>query len=294
MTFDDVVDLIGVIVWPLVAIVALIILRHVLPDVLRDLGRRAARISVFQFAVELAPAAVPGDARPPAVASFGSPIAGPSLLPALIAELKTTAPADYMLIDLLEEKGWLTSRLFLWAELLERTRGLRCFAFVRHVDGVRRFLGLGSAADVRWALGSRYPWLESEFSAAYAEAVAESAGKAMAEDRVALGPEVAVKVAEKFIARVRQPTPGPSPDEWVQLTDAWEHARWIDGKRLDSLFGDLLDHSYAEKTLRTTQAEVAAQILNGRGAFVAVVDADRRLLGVADRTALLEQTAAAH
>src|SRR2546425_10554185 len=127
MSFHDVLDLVRALAWPLVALAALVVLRHALPEIARDFARRATKIAVFEFAVELAPAAAPpGDARPPAVALLGAPVLGPSLLPALVAELEKTAPADYLVVDLLGERGWLTSRLFLWAELLGRTRSLRC------------------------------------------------------------------------------------------------------------------------------------------------------------------------
>jgi hypothetical protein len=162
MSFDQVVDLVQAVAWPLVALAALLVVRPMLPGVARDIGRRATKISVYSVAIELTPAVTPDDddARPPAVALMGAPVRGPSLLGPLIEELQKREPADYMVIDLLEKEGWLTSRMFLWARILPVTRSLRCFAFVRPQDGIRRFVALAAAATCGGRSRSATPGLK--------------------------------------------------------------------------------------------------------------------------------------
>jgi hypothetical protein len=282
MTSEQVVDLVQAIAWPLVVVAGLVVLRPVLPGLAGEMGRRATKISVFQIAVELAPAGTSGDTRPAAVAVMGAPVVGPSLLPALVAELQKRESADYMVIDLLEDQGWLTSRLFLWADLLPRTRSLRCFVFVTPVDG-KRFVALASARDVRWALAMRYPWLEEIYSAAYADAVATS-GNVMGRDRIGLDWQAAQKIAMNFVDRVQiheQPT--EHGEQWVQLGEKWEHGEWISPGAAEALLGEVLSREAAEKTLATDDDALAIQVSRASGRYVALVDADRRLVGVVDR-----------
>lgn len=286
MTSEQVVDLVQAIAWPLAAVIGLVLLRPFLPGLGRELGRRATKVSVFQIAVELAPAAPVEDRRPAAVALMGAPLFGPSLLPALVTELQKDEPADYMVIDLLEERGWLTTRLFLWADLLPRTRSLRCFVFVTP-DAGKRFIGLAGAHDVRWALAKRYPWLEQTYSTAYAKAVADRAGNVMDGGRIGLDWQAAQQTALNFVNGLQvDELPTEHPDQWVQLGGKWEHAEWISPVTADALLGEVLSRQAAEKTLATDDEALATQVSRASGRYVALVDADRRLVGVADREAV--------
>jgi hypothetical protein len=69
---------------------------------------------------------------------------------------------DFATIDLGGGESWLTTRLLLFALLLEELRGLRCLVFVHTAPGVgQEFLGLASPVSIRRALASTYPWLDA-------------------------------------------------------------------------------------------------------------------------------------
>ena len=62
------------------------------------------------------------------------------------------------------------SRLFVFAEMLPRLRGLRCFVFVERAGTIRRRLvGIARAEKVRWALASQFPWLEQALMHEYGQ-----------------------------------------------------------------------------------------------------------------------------
>ena len=92
-----------------------------------------------------------------------------SLGPELIRLIQDPSPAGYAVVDLGAGRQWLTSRLFIFAELLGRMRGLRSFVFLRTDDSPRRFIGTASPPEVRWTLAADYPWLEAAFAKAYAQ-----------------------------------------------------------------------------------------------------------------------------
>jgi hypothetical protein len=170
---SDTTALIQAIAWPVVVLVALILLRPALQDVLRNLGGRVAKISFLRVSIELA--TVPefkttweapelGDVRQPTPAAlFDTPS-----LP-LLEELIGGKGFDYAVVDLGGGHEWLSSRLFVFAEMLPRLRGLRCFVFVESVGTKsRRLIGLTLPEAVRWRLAQRYPWLELALERAYA------------------------------------------------------------------------------------------------------------------------------
>lgn len=71
-------------------------------------------------------------------------------------QFKDDETFDYAVIDLGKGQEWLTSRLYIFAIMLERMRGLRCFVFLETKDEIdQRFLGIASPREVRWALARR-------------------------------------------------------------------------------------------------------------------------------------------
>lgn len=86
----------------------------------------------------------------------------PSGMQSLIELARSTAPVDYVRIDLREGSSWLTSRLYVFAVVLPPVLGLRCFVFVCSRGEIPRYcLGLSSPEAVRTDLEARYPWLRN-------------------------------------------------------------------------------------------------------------------------------------
>lgn len=129
MDFTDVIGLIGVVAWPAVIVTAVLVLRKPLSSFLKGLGQRTKKLSVFQFALELSevPEIKPtwsgpllSDVRQPtAAAEFDSRAM------ALFEQFEDETAYDYAVVDLGVGNQWLTSRLFIFAVVLERMRGLQ-------------------------------------------------------------------------------------------------------------------------------------------------------------------------
>lgn len=215
------------------------------------------------------------------------------------------ASLDYAIIDLGPGGTWLTSRLYLFALMLERMKGLRCFVFLETGDHInQRFLGIASSTGVRWSLARRYPWLETAFAKVYADMsnhihILSATG--------ALDDQMAETIADRFlnhpsIQQILAKGMSPSPDdsEWVvrSMEDgrrSWEHARWLDATRLGQDLGDILqqdESTWLKESLHISPLEQVRFILQSNAPFVALVDEEKRFRGLIDRQALLERTVA--
>jgi hypothetical protein len=101
--------------------------------------------------------------------------------------------------------------------------------------------------------------------------------------RVGLDSDVAMTVAEAFILSVQFDPPADRPGEWVHIGGKLEHAEWIRPATVETVLGEVLSYEAAEKTLATDDEAVALQVGRATGQYVALVDSDRRLVGVATR-----------
>jgi hypothetical protein len=296
MSGTEIVDLIRAIAWPLAVVIGLFALRKAMPSLLRELGQRTTRVSVFQFAVELAPPAPLAGQPPLTVNLFNEPVADPSFLPHLFGQLLVSTPVDYMVVDLGKGQSWLTSRLFIWSEMLRRVRGLRSIVFVRHENGLDgRFAGITSPEDVKRSLAARYEWLERDLAFAYADALKQQ--EPVDRESGVMPQATASNVVIKFMERLQAKPDGTDQDEWVLLPrketepEVWERARWIDPMRLGRLVPAIDESAYVVHSLQTPRSELAKAVLRGNGDFVALVDERFRFISLADRRALLEKAA---
>jgi hypothetical protein len=169
----------------------------------------------------------------------------------LFTQLRNDQAFDYAVVDLADGKQWLTSRLYIFAIMLERLRGLRCFVFLETTtQGRKQFLGIATPNNVRWALARRYPWLEHSFSAASAQVLLAD----IVSINGAIDPHQASFLVQTFIQQPDVQTAShPAPDnveQWVQLgsKQLWEHAQWLDGPRLERDLSEALKESYVVKT----------------------------------------------
>jgi len=230
-----------------------------------------------------------------------------------LEQLQQGRAYDYITIDLGSDtsRRWLTSRLYLLALLLTLIDQPSCLVFVETVGDVRkRFVGLASPDRARRDLARAYSWLDSASVAAYATVggliqwvPAAGVWQLNAAQNFALDPATGglsgdqfSQLVQQFLTQIRvPPTPAgsPPPEEWVPLSDQWmEHAKWLDGSRLERLLGNDLQSSYVTLTSNTTVSGLTGPILRQQGHFVAVVDPDKTFRGLVDRSAVLEHLAA--
>lgn len=174
MEAKEIVELVKALAWPTVVIGALIGFHKPLRQLFSQLGHRATKLSVFELSVELStvPEFTPtwsgpylSDVRQLSPAEeFSSGAA------ALFEQFQREGGSDYAVIDLSTGQQWLTSRLFIFAIMLERMRGLRCFVFVEDKGNVRRrLIGTASPQHIRWGLARRHSYLETAFAKACSE-----------------------------------------------------------------------------------------------------------------------------
>jgi hypothetical protein len=175
VTADQTVQLIGALAWPLVVLIAVVLLRKPLAELLAGIPGRATKVSLAWFSLELAQ--VP-EVKPLWTVDYGSgsadvrEAAGANIFDSyadtLLQSIEGPGSLDFAVVDLGRGDKWLSSRLFLFAVLLRRMRGLRRLVFVQTNDlSDRVFVGSADPEGVRWALAQRYPWLEVAFAAAY-------------------------------------------------------------------------------------------------------------------------------
>jgi len=292
--FKDFVDLIRVSVWPVTIALALIMFRSQLLQFLGSVGQRVKKLSVFEFAVELS--AVPeftpkwsapflSDVRQLSPASEFS-----SQATALLDQIRNDAASDYAVIDLGGGQQWLTSRLFIFAVLLGRMRGLRCLVFLETTGETRRrFIGFAAPEGIRWGLARRYPWLEKAFVNAYGQ----WGDYQIQSNRGALQLGQAINLVQKFLEEVQKNPLEGNPLEWTSVGEPplWEHAKWLDGARLERVLHDFLDVSSMPESPDMPPADRAKAALRRAGAFVALVGDGGRFKTLVDRQALLEKLA---
>jgi hypothetical protein len=76
------------------------------------------------------------------------------------------------------------------------------------------------------------------------------------------------------------------------LTDGiYEHAKWLDGARIERLLGNHLSSSYVVLLPNIRVNDLALPVLEQKGDYVAVVDPDRTFRGLIDWAAVLESLA---
>jgi hypothetical protein len=288
-------ELVRAIAWPAVAAAALYAFYKPLSTSIGELGKRATKISAFHVEVEF-PALAQAQ-----VASFSSDIKElrqgaefSSSTMALLDQVRAEGPMDYAVIDLGRGKDWLSSRLFIFALILQRLRGLRCLVFVATTETghPKHLVGLTTPDELRWALGARFPWLERSFAMAYQSTVLTVAGDQpfIFSKSGALSSVIATQLIANFLQLIQSPT---KQDGWISLSGStlWEHAEWIDRESAERNLGALLQRSSVNGSADRPRSEVIDSIIRSRGEFVALLEAQpsKRFLKLVDRYTLLEQ-----
>jgi hypothetical protein len=268
------VQIIQALAWPVGAVlIALILWRS---GILVDISRRATKLSVLQFSVELATVKKPELSDLAYLRDPLAPLRITSDRRSLLESLLVPGSMDYAVIDLGEGESWLITRLFLFCEFLVRQRGLQCLVFVDDREGVsHRLVGIADPRQVKWALAEQFPWLEVALTTSYDWVFSQSYDQVMnlpspltiptlsmppqdfGSPDGRLNVERATSVISCFashpdIQHLGPPGPGapwnaPPPgtegpislqEEWTDLgRNLWEHTSWIKGPKLARLLG---------------------------------------------------------
>ena len=205
----------------------------------------------------------------------------------LRTHLAERGPIDYAIVDLGRGDAWLTTRLYLFAVLLERMRDLRAFVFIYTSDDGhhQQYLGIARAVDVRWALARAYPYLEETWASVYAgqldrasRETNEPKEKGPIDKQGRVEPHRATWMPQDFLSALQKTvTRKPRGTPWVELDapegGSWERAAWLRmGDVRELLDGTLVTSAIVEDDHSDiNRQEQLRQVLEHRGDFVAIV-----------------------
>jgi len=157
----------------------------------------------------------------------------------ILAGIVRSGSADYLTIEIGGEGDdkWLTSRLFLLAAILERSRAIRCVVFLAEN---RRFIGAARARDIRYEIGSRFLAYEAALASAYG-AVAQLDVNAFRGLNEMLIRQLGISFLRS--PHISQPDTNPQNVGWVWLERqhheprTWEFAEWVTEGSLTEMLG---------------------------------------------------------
>jgi hypothetical protein len=304
---DYTIEFVKALAWPLVLVVALVLFRDAIVGLFAGIGQRVTKLSVFQVSLELARA-------PEATELSMQPVEDIRTVPAvpiadsgsvLRREIESGPPSDFAVIHVESGKEWITSRLFLAAALLPRTRQLKYFVFTYATNDVDdAFLGIASADHLRLVLAGRTPRFEEYLCEAYVEVTPHYPWNYVPIDsRGQFKEGFASALSAAFLMKVSRPSDPRndmqrSPDERLPGVDLsedpqaprWEVAEWIDRAYVVRILGRNLDtDAWIDETPDQNPAERNLRILRRDGPMVAVLGTGRRFRTLVDRIALLEK-----
>ncbi len=319
----DIFGFIAALAWPLVVAIALITFRRPLSEFLKEVARRATKFSITQhFSFELPEVSRPTLDQYLQFQSFAEGLIGAEGADSrsILLSLWGDKAIDYMIVDLGSGEKWLTSRLFIFAVMLERMQALRCLVFLEthtrtHVP--RSFLGTALPHEVRWSLAQQYPWLEEAYVRAQVGVFDkyksyEWPWPTILSKQGKLSPMDASELVDIFLQHVQgkgedknQPPDPTKTSEWIFIEKKqekeqkgeqkyWEHANWIDGSRLERDLGSILhksDDAWFEDSLDISRVKRVQALLRRKGFFVTLTNKERQFQSLVDREALLEQVA---
>jgi hypothetical protein len=322
VTVEQGIELVKALAWPITALVALVILRRPVSQLIEVIGRRATKISLFKIELSLgnmtrvAPGMEAKFDRLRMVAVEQSGVAP------ILAGLSRSADADYLTISLGadSERAWITSRLFILAAILERSRTAHCLAFTGEGGA---FLGAAAVRDVRFALGVRFPEYEQALFKAQAHVWSHDIGSGSAGDPAAgaapnlvfrhldrddfrggeLSEDAVNAIAHQFLNEEEIVSRNPQAPSagWVYLdrskenppkSSTFERAERLTAGSIVALLGERMNRGSVPLAGGKVDGETMTRaIVRQSGALVALRDATGAFQGLCDRRRVLEAVA---
>jgi hypothetical protein len=292
--------------WPLLALIALLLFRKQISDLLS--GRGTSRIKSLSFAgfsLELAaPMAALIDTTLAAtdIRKAGSEKdVNDSTLRSFYEQISLRRRLDYTVVDIGVGADWLTSRLYVLAVIMRRMRGIKFVVFVASdADGTRRFLGMCDARELRWRLARWYSRLEAALAAGEARACASPSAPLQIIDNDEgrfTSTESAAELLRGFLTAMQASVPPspPEPQRWQMLAakpgepPVFEYAEWLTQDLLERLLGETLKRESVElrDTKNLDEAATKRMFAQKKGDWI-ILTQDAQFYGVIDRRRYLE------
>jgi hypothetical protein len=251
-SIPSMLEAIAAFAWPVVTLILLCLYRKPISAALITISNRATEIGIGSWASIKLPEVkevYPGPVN--VIQELKSDMWMESSSQWFEGFSNSSTVSEYALLDLGDGKAWISSRLYIFAVMLQRMKSLKCIVFVRTSQlGKRQFLGCATPESVRWTLAVDQPWLEAAFAHAYAmlfpaDPVIDSIARGSSITRLdgSLDPQVAMNVVRTFIFSLKNPPANIaaiySPD-WVNVGKGFEHATWLSGEELQRIIGTAL------------------------------------------------------
>jgi hypothetical protein len=299
---------IAAVIWPITILILLLLYRRTVIAFVKGLSHRVSKFEFAGISLELAKAEqfTPQWAQTPTALDLRNKAAAvevnDSTAASFLAQLNNKSEGEYSVINLDEGEDWLTTRLYILSIVFSRMKGVRCFAFVETVRGIRgSFVGWAKPEKIRWALARKFPWLEQAYANAYAQFhqqqkgyIVTNSGK-LGYDFNPDDPRPAIELLTEFLRQVQQAVPGNNPDEWILLDTAaatYERAHWINGKQIEDILGGDCVRSYVRSEIQFKSKEDQLKtFLAMAHEYVAVTNDNLRFEYLINRNQILEQIA---
>src|SRR5258708_5189704 len=231
----------GQLAWPVVALVAFSLFRKSLISFLDTVAKRATKFSLGALGIELPTMNEAQLSDDLLTFRTADPfmVVGSSAKRTLFGMFQQPGTFEFVSINLGRGDDWVSSRLYIFAVMLQRMKSLRCIVFVQPgPETESQFLGATTPEAIRWSLARLQPWLEVAYVNAYQLVLAPpNAPEAVIKnERGAVDPQKAEEIVKNFLLSVRTlpPPPGMIASEWVTVGNDPEHATKLSGKNLEA------------------------------------------------------------
>jgi hypothetical protein len=286
--------------WPLITIVGLWIYRVPLGKFLETIGSRATEIGIGWASIKL-PDVKQASPTPVNVArELQSDLWQESSSQWFREFSSSTASSEYALLNVGDGREWISSRLFIFAVMLQRMKSLKCIVFTRLLaSGDSRFLGCASPENIRWALAVDQPWLETAYAHAYANLfppqIPDPAIPSPSFIHIdgSIEPDFAERAVREFISSLRgfPGNPYSGSPGWVDVSGSKEHASWLTETELQRIIGVHLWRDAVEGRVDDSNEQKmleAKQIVGKSSPYVAILKGGF-YKSLIDRIALLSE-----
>jgi hypothetical protein len=287
---DASVSLVTCLAWPVFIFAGLLLFREPLGTFFKTVGNRATEFTIGGLGIKLSPMreAELGEDELKIRAADTFEIINDSAKRSLFKLFGESARNEFVAINLGRGDSWLSSRLYIFAMMLQRMNGLRCVVFLAPgADTESRFVGAMAPEKVRWCLARCQPWLEE----AYCSAASLIKPIIIKNEFGALDPFVAEQLVTTFINNLRiQPVPPAKmePGEWVTFSTSQlpEHATWLTAEYLEQCFGYVF---WKDNLVVSDDKTELAKLFKCSAPFVAKTKKNGEFVAMIDRVACLDE-----
>jgi hypothetical protein len=286
--------LIGNIAWPTVVTVGLFLFRKPLSNFLDMIGKRATEISFGGLGIKLPTlAAAPlGEEVLTFRAADAFLMLSSSAKSSLINMFEQPGKYEFVAINLGRGEKWLSSRLYIFAIMLQRMKALRCIVFLSAgADTDSQFFAATTPDRVRWSLARAQPWLETAYANALVMTATAFGGQLLVLDQNgAIDAAAAEQLVKNFITNLTVPPAGApiSEFEWVTFASNQppEHATWLSREYLQSMADYVL---WKDSIVASETKKEARSLVRCSAPYVARVKKNGEFIDLIDRVTFLDE-----